>query len=387
MTNRPQATLAFCLYKYFPYGGLQRDMLRIALACQRRGYAIHIYTTRWIGEAPPGLILHRHNPGGLTNHGRVRRYHAWVAGELAAHRPACVVGFNKMPGLDVYFAADGCYVKAARHKSIWFDRLTGRYGLYARFERAVFSRSSQTEIMLIAETQLGDFEKTYGTPSSRMHLLPPWISPDRVIPENREQTRRAVRAALGCGDEDVLLLQVGSDFRRKGVDRTLLALAALPDAWRSRTRVAVVGDDRPGSYRRLAKRLGLSEAAIFLGARDDVMELMAGADLLLHPARSEPAGVVLIEALVSGLPVLCTGRCGHAGHIRQARAGVVLPNPFDQAELNRCLLDILTGGRLPSYSAGALAYTAEMDLYAMPERAADIIETAVGRKPDSFERP
>ena len=31
--------LAFCLYKYFPHGGLQRDLLRIALACQRRGHA------------------------------------------------------------------------------------------------------------------------------------------------------------------------------------------------------------------------------------------------------------------------------------------------------------------------------------------------------------
>lgn len=387
MTDGPLTSLAFCLYKYFPYGGLQRDMLRIALACQERGCAIHVYTTRWTGEVPSGLILHRHNPGGLTNHGRMRRYHAWVAGELAAHRPACVVGFNKIPGLDVYFAADGCYVEAARRKSIWFDRLTGRYGLYARFERAVFSRSSQTEIMLIAETQRRDFEKTYGTPSSRMHLLPPWISPDRVIPHDRKQTRQAVRVALGCKNEDFLLLQVGSDFRGKGVDRTLLALAALPDAWRSRVKMAFVGDDRPGSYRRLAQRLGLSESVVFLGGRDDVMALMTGADLLVHPARNEAAGVVLIEALVAGLPVLCTGLCGHAGHIRQAQAGVVLPPPFDQAELNRCLLDMLTDGRLPLYSSGALAYVAEMDLYAMPERAADIIEAAARRKPDSFKRP
>ena len=36
--------LAFCLYKFFPFGGLQRDFLRIALACQARGHAIRVYT-------------------------------------------------------------------------------------------------------------------------------------------------------------------------------------------------------------------------------------------------------------------------------------------------------------------------------------------------------
>ena len=34
MERKPNKTLAFCLFQYFPYGGLERDMLRIALACQ-----------------------------------------------------------------------------------------------------------------------------------------------------------------------------------------------------------------------------------------------------------------------------------------------------------------------------------------------------------------
>ncbi|MFB0970171.1 MAG: glycosyltransferase family 1 protein, partial [Pseudomonadales bacterium] len=36
--------LAFCLYKYFPYGGLQRDFMRIALDCQDKGHKIRVYT-------------------------------------------------------------------------------------------------------------------------------------------------------------------------------------------------------------------------------------------------------------------------------------------------------------------------------------------------------
>ena len=46
--------IAFCLYKYFPFGGLQRDFLRIALACQARGHAVRVYTLEWRGEVPEG---------------------------------------------------------------------------------------------------------------------------------------------------------------------------------------------------------------------------------------------------------------------------------------------------------------------------------------------
>ena len=41
--------LAFVLYKYFPFGGLQRDFMRIALECQKRGHQIRVYTLIWEG--------------------------------------------------------------------------------------------------------------------------------------------------------------------------------------------------------------------------------------------------------------------------------------------------------------------------------------------------
>lgn len=375
MDRKKDATLAFCLYRYFPHGGLQRDMLRIALACQQRGYRIAVYTTAWEGNVPPGFELHRHRPAGLTNHGRMRRYHAWVAPELDRHQYACVVGFNKMPGLDVYFAADSCFEQRARQKSRWF-RMTGRYRLYAGFEKAVFDPTSSTEVLLIAEPQKKAFQQCYGTPDARLHLLPPWIAPDRKRVEDRPQVRQAVREALSVAPEDLLLLQVSSGFQTKGLDRTLLAMASLPDAWRRRTKLAVAGQNSSRRCHRLAQRLGLADRVVFLGARDDVMELMAGADLLVHPARNEAAGVVLIEALVSGLPVICTGLCGHAGHIRKAQAGVVLAEPFRQIELNHALLDMLAKDRLAFCSAGALACAGDMSVYDMPERAADIIDSA-----------
>ena len=49
--------LAFILYKYFPFGGLQRDFMRIALECQQRGHHIRVYTLIWEGEIPEGFEI------------------------------------------------------------------------------------------------------------------------------------------------------------------------------------------------------------------------------------------------------------------------------------------------------------------------------------------
>ncbi len=73
----------------------------------------------------------------------MRQYHAWLTRQLAQNPPACVVGFQKMPGLDVYYDADGCYQAKALEQHGRLYRLLPRYRLYQAFEEAVFGRDSR----------------------------------------------------------------------------------------------------------------------------------------------------------------------------------------------------------------------------------------------------
>ena len=79
--------LAFTLFKYFPYGGLQRDFLRIALACQARGHAIRVYTLSWQGDIPAGFEVVQVPVKALTNPRRYEKFAAWVGQDLT-QRPA-----------------------------------------------------------------------------------------------------------------------------------------------------------------------------------------------------------------------------------------------------------------------------------------------------------
>jgi UDP-glucose:(heptosyl)LPS alpha-1,3-glucosyltransferase len=366
--------LAFCLYKYFPFGGLQRDFLRIALVCQARGHAIRVYTLSWQGEVPAGFEVVKVPVRALTNARRYEKFSAWVGRDLAQRPAQRVVGFNKMPGLDVYFAADPCYEEKAQTLRNPLYRLSRRYRHFAAYERAVFAPDSRTEILMISQVQQPFFEKHYATPLSRFHLLPPGIARDRRAPPEAPAIRAAFRAEFGLGDDDLLLLQIGSGFKTKGLDRSLHTLAHLPDDLRGRTRLIAIGQDEPSQFKRMAAGLGLAGQVDILAGRDDIPRFLLGADLLLHPAYNENTGTVLLEALVAGLPVLCSAVCGYAHYIDEAAGGQVIPEPFAQATLDGLLREILVNReQRAAWQRNALAWAESADIYSNAERAAEII--------------
>ncbi|OMG53589.1 glucosyltransferase I RfaG [Azonexus hydrophilus] len=366
--------LAFCLYKYFPFGGLQRDFMRIALACQSRGHAVRVYVLSWQGEIPAGFDVVIVPVKALTNARRYEKFTAWVTRDLVQRPAQRVVGFNKMPGLDVYFAADPCYEEKAQTLRNPFYRLSGRYRHFAAYERAVFAPDSRTEILMISQVQQPFFEKHYATPKSRFHLLPPGIALDRRAPPEAPAIRAAFRAEFGLGDDDLLLLQVGSGFKTKGLDRSLQALAHLPEEVRARTRLIAIGQDEPSQFKRMAAGLGLAGQVDILAGRDDIPRFLLGADLLVHPAYNENTGTVLLEALVAGLPVLCSAVCGYAHYIDEAAGGRVIPEPFAQATMDGFLQEMLVDReQRATWQQNALAWAETADIYSNAERAAEII--------------
>ena len=243
----------------------------------------------------------------------------------------------------------------------------------------MFGRDSTTRILLISETERVRFQRHYHTPAQRMSLLPPGVSPDRRAAADAPARRAVARASLGVGSDELLMLFLGSGFVTKGLDRAIHALAAAATAQGGvRPRLLVVGQDKRRGFQRLARRLGVSEAVSFLGGRDDVPELLLAADLLVHPARAEAGGIVLLEALVAGLPVVTTDVCGYAHHIERAQGGIVLSAPFRQQDLDLAVQRNIDGIHRADCRHNALDYARHTDLYSMHDSAAELVEGFAG---------
>jgi UDP-glucose:(heptosyl)LPS alpha-1,3-glucosyltransferase len=374
--------LAFALYKYFPFSGLARDFMRIATLAVEKGHIVDVYVMEWHGDVPPKFNVYVLKAKGWTNHGRVGDFHQLLDNRLGLKTYDAVIGFNKIPSVDVYYAADPCFAERFSNKHC-SHRLNPRYRFNANVEKAVFGEGSATVCLMISDVQMALFKQHYQTPNDRLVMLPPGIDANRRRPVDAENQRKKFRNQLNISEQDNVVLMVGSAFKTKGVDRAIEALASLPNSILRKTHLLVVGEGDAPKYERLADVKSVVEHVHFMDGRTDIPSFLLSADLLLHPARKENTGTVILEAMVAGLPMLVTGVCGYAKHVEKSRAGKVLGVPFSHGELNDELLVMLTNDK-QNWVSNALAYAETEDLYSMPEKAILAIEQVAARRKDAI---
>jgi glycosyltransferase involved in cell wall biosynthesis len=218
----------------------------------------------------------------------------------------------------------GVPVVVSEHYSLFPRRLASRADL--ALARLAFSGAELT--VPVSENLRGAIE-SYGI---RARF--------RVVPNPVDTTLFGARPAPDAGRTPRLVV-VGSLVPIKGLEHLLKALGELAASGRP-VDLDVVGDgpERP-AHEALAARLGLSDRVVFHGTRPraDVARLMREADLLVQPSSSETLSCVVLEAQVSGLPVVASD-VGGIPEVVGRGAGVLVP-AGDDAAIAAAIADVL----------------------------------------------
>lgn len=143
-----------------------------------------------------------------------------------------------------------------------------------------------------------------------------------------EPLRRA-ELGLGLRDEDIVLVTVGRLIARKGLDELLGIVAGLADP---RLRLVVVGEGPARApLEARARELGVGDAVRFVGFVSDERkwQILAASDLYVSTSLHEGFGIVFLEAMESGVPVVCYDRGGQADFVGEAVGRLV---PFGESK-------------------------------------------------------
>ena len=383
--SRPPARcgkVAVSIYRYFPFGGLQKIMMDTVLELQRRNFDVTIFCMSWEAETiPDGVAVRRLRISGSSSAVKAHKFDLALARVLKKRKFDFHLSFNKVSGADGYFVDDLPFVRTSGQIPLWRRWFSRRYRIYSAMERQVFRKDNPGVIFCQSEVQKRSYQRIYGIGDGRFEILPPGVDEIyRNIGSERKIRRERTRAGLNLHDDEKALLFVGSAFYAKGADRAIAALAALPLEQELNAKLFIAGHNDEEKLRRFAARLGVDDRVFFLGARDDVPDLLCAADLLIHPARNEAAGIVLLEAVCCGTPVICTGNCGYVPLITESGAAVILKPPFSQKHLNRALRLLLTmPGNLEELQQSAAVALIKDEFFRCSEAVADIIEEKVKR--------
>ena len=213
-------------------------------------------------------------------------------------------------------------------------------------ERRIVARADRLIAANPAECQ--DLQTFYGADPARISIIPCGVDVDLFRPLPRDQAR----ALLNLPADAKIILFVGRLEPIKGVDILLDALSHLNCDGCPGLALIVGGDlDGTEAARLMAirDRLGLANSVRFVGAQEqrNLPYFYAAADVCVVPSFYESFGMVAIEAMACGLPVIASRAGGLQFTVQDGQSGLLVP-PGDSVALAAALQQLLTDGDLRS---------------------------------------
>ena len=265
----------------------------------------------------------------------------------AARQAQCdvTVGVRHLEEVDILWMHGGSHVATmealyrARHDGelpIGGLRLRGRHRAFAALERRALEGGAR-RVVCPSNMVAKELGKRYPAAKERLVVAPSGVDLERFHPRERVRASHRLRQIARCPAHAPLIVLAARNPELKGFPAALAALAPLQHKpWH----LLLAGVKRPGRWRQFAQRRGLA-GRVTVSADVDPVELAAGADLCILPTWRDTFGLVILEALASGTPVLATQQAGASELLGDGPAGRSLDSPLARADWTRELSSVL----------------------------------------------
>jgi UDP-glucose:(heptosyl)LPS alpha-1,3-glucosyltransferase len=210
------------------------------------------------------------------------------------------------------------YKKSLGMKIEFFDKIL------SFFESLNIKKAKK--VIAISNSVKEDIIKYYKIPEEKIHVIYSGVNLEEFNLDNRK-FRDEIREKHGISPGDILLILVGNPYGRKGLEFVLRALSKIKQ---KNVKLLVSGKDEPGEFQSLINELGLTGRVVFrVGLYTDINKYFSAADIFVLPSLYETFGLVVIEAMGSGLPVIVSNGefIGASELIEDGKDGLLLKDP------------------------------------------------------------
>jgi UDP-glucose:(heptosyl)LPS alpha-1,3-glucosyltransferase len=371
--NRP--SIAVVIPQYGRIGGAENMAFQL---CERLAamFDIHVFARKWVCGPSP-VTFHKvpmiHFPRWLqpiSFAGFARRKIDSMAFDLVHSHERIF----RMDLMTFHGIPHRTWIHEMRRKSLsGFDRAT------CWAEKKGIENPALKMILPVSTLVKKELSRSYAISEDRVCVVHPGVSIARFSGLDGRSCRERIRARHGLSASDVVICFVGMNFEIKRLDLTLQGIAGMRCGGFSPPlpKLLIVGKGNAGPYLKMAEDLGIRDRVVFAGVTDEVEAHYLASDVFVMPSRMDTFGLVVLEAMAAGLPVVISANVGAADLVTHGGSGFILPDNPTAQDMSASLIRLMNPEQRRSMGEAARQIAGNHDWDKVADKMAKIYRSLI----------
>ena len=289
-----------------------------------RGHEITVFSEKFSGKETDRLKWRRVSRGaGLS---KTSSFHRQVQNVL--NKDNCREDFDIIYTMCRTFPADIFRITEQLHHE-WLPigysclaRFNPRHHSILKLEKKAINPENIRHIVVNSQLLKEQVTNRFAYPPGKISLVSNGVDRSVYFPAE-EGEKDEMQRKLHLSERFVCIF-VAANFKIKGLNEAIRAIAGLDEKMRQRVTLLVVGKGNPKPFLSLAEKLNVTENLVFAGKQAKMRDYYIASDLLLYPSHYETFGNVILEACACGIPALTTKMVGAAELITDNKNGFLV---------------------------------------------------------------
>ncbi|ESP62803.1 glycosyl transferase [Smithella sp. ME-1] len=290
-------------------------------------YDFHVYANRWKESSIP-INFHKTPivsfPKFLTTPG-----FAYFAG-----RSINVSNYSLIHSHERIFDADIFTLHGIPHR-YWVHNIRQKHmslfdSATAWVEKKMVYESRCKKFVAVSSLTKDIFLQKYEIENEKVDVINPGVDLNDFRLQNKNSACSNIRRELGINSTDPVIIFAAMNFEIKGLDDILFSLAKLK-AQNRKFKLVVVGKGNVKKYKKLAEEAKIISDVIFTGQlnKEKLINVYLAGNIFMILSRFDTFGMVVLEAMAAGLPVIISRNVGAKDIVREDKNGFIVGNTSD----------------------------------------------------------
>jgi UDP-glucose:(heptosyl)LPS alpha-1,3-glucosyltransferase len=354
--------IAVVIPKYGLIGGAEQFASELTpRLCVHKDYNFHVFANRWQKSDAP-ITFHQIPIISFPKFLTTLSFAYFVQRRINRNNFSLVHSHERI------FAADIFTLHGIPHR-YWVHNVRRKqmslYDLATDWvEKKLVYESNCKKFIAVSNLTKDIFLKEYKVDSEKVTVINPGVNLNDYAAKDKELCLTEIRKEYGFSSGEPVILFASMNFEIKGLDAVLLALTRLK-ARRKNFKLIVAGKGNIRKYFQMARKTQIADSVVFTGSlnKEKLIQLYLAGDIYIMLSKFDTFGMVVLEAMAAGLPVIISGNVGAKDLVREGENGFVV-NDTSDADYVAAKIEVLLDENIRSSMAREALATAAQNTWA-----------------------